>query len=68
MVPCDPYLQVPFPDGMVLPWWAERGRLVAEIERLSSQSHVKTSLSGGFTSRYTPWMHHALPPLFPARR
>jgi phytoene dehydrogenase-like protein len=35
MVPCDPYLQVPFDDGTVLPWWAERERLVAEIERIS---------------------------------
>jgi phytoene dehydrogenase-like protein len=35
MVPCDPYLQVPFPDGRLLSWWSERARLVAEIERLS---------------------------------
>ena len=27
MVPCDPALQVPFPDGTLLPWWAERARL-----------------------------------------
>jgi phytoene dehydrogenase-like protein len=35
MVPCDPALLVPFPDGTVLPWWAERGRTVAELERIS---------------------------------
>lgn len=35
MVPCDPYLQVPFPDGTILPWWAEPERVVAEIRRLS---------------------------------
>ena len=23
MVPCDPYLQVPFPDGTAVPWWAD---------------------------------------------
>lgn len=35
MVPCDPALQVPFSDGTVLPWWRDRDRTVAEIERLS---------------------------------
>jgi phytoene dehydrogenase-like protein len=35
MVPCDPALQVPFPDGQLLPWWADRGRLVEEIRKLS---------------------------------
>jgi phytoene dehydrogenase-like protein len=35
MVPCDPALLVPFPDGRVLPWWADRAQTVAEIARLS---------------------------------
>lgn len=35
MVPCDPALQVPFPDGVVVPWWAERDRTAAELRRLS---------------------------------
>ena len=35
MVPCDPALQVPFPDGDVVPWWADRARTVAELTRLS---------------------------------
>jgi len=35
MLPCDPALQVPFLDGDVLPWWAERGRAVEEIRKLS---------------------------------
>src|SRR6202022_228279 len=35
MVPCDPALQVPFPDGQVVPWWAERKRTVAELRKLS---------------------------------
>ncbi|MGA8144896.1 MAG: NAD(P)/FAD-dependent oxidoreductase [Candidatus Acidiferrales bacterium] len=35
MVPCDPALLVPFPDGQVLPWWAGRDRTVAEFRKLS---------------------------------
>jgi phytoene dehydrogenase-like protein len=37
MVPCDPALQVPFPDGEVVSWWAERDRTVAELRRLSAK-------------------------------
>jgi phytoene dehydrogenase-like protein len=35
MVPCDPSLQVPFSDGSVLPWWAQRERAAAEFNRIS---------------------------------
>jgi phytoene dehydrogenase-like protein len=35
MVPCDPALQVAFPDGHVLPWWADRDRAVAEFRKTS---------------------------------
>jgi len=35
MVPCDPALQVAFPDGRVIPWWAERDQTVTELEKLS---------------------------------
>lgn len=35
MIPCDPALQVPFDDGTVLPWWADRRQTIAELERLS---------------------------------
>src|SRR5216110_1891457 len=35
MVPCDPALQVPFPDGQLVPWWAERERARAEFSRIS---------------------------------
>jgi phytoene dehydrogenase-like protein len=35
MVPCDPAIQVPFPDGHVLPWWADRDRAKAEFARIS---------------------------------
>src|ERR1700719_5104810 len=31
MVPCDPSLVVPFSDGRVVPWWADRERAVAEF-------------------------------------
>jgi len=37
MVPCDPALQVPFPDGQVVPWWADRDRTVAELTKISPQ-------------------------------
>ncbi len=35
MVPCDPALLVPFPDGAVAPWWSERERTVAELKKFS---------------------------------
>jgi len=35
MVPCDPAIQVAFPDGRVVPWWAERDRAVAEFRKHS---------------------------------
>lgn len=36
MVPCDPGLVVPFADGQVVPWWAERERAIAEFRKLSA--------------------------------
>src|SRR5262249_28927210 len=35
MVPCDPAIQVAFPDGRVVSWWAERERAVAEFRKFS---------------------------------
>jgi phytoene dehydrogenase-like protein len=35
MVPCDPALQVPFLDGTLVSWWAERERTVSGLRRLS---------------------------------
>jgi phytoene dehydrogenase-like protein len=35
MVACDPALLVPFPDGQVVSWWADRDRTVAELRSLS---------------------------------
>lgn len=35
MVPCDPAIQVPFPDGRVVSWWANRDRAVVEFRKFS---------------------------------
>jgi phytoene dehydrogenase-like protein len=35
MVPCDPAIQVAFPDGRVVPWWADRRRAVEEFRKYS---------------------------------
>jgi phytoene dehydrogenase-like protein len=37
MVPCNPAIQVAFPDGRVVPWWAERDRAVQEFRRHSEK-------------------------------
>jgi phytoene dehydrogenase-like protein len=37
MVPCDPAIQVAFPDGRVVPWWAERERAVSEFRKHSAK-------------------------------
>src|SRR5271154_239523 len=37
MVPCDPALQVPFPDGQLVSWWSNRDRLVAELDKISTK-------------------------------
>lgn len=35
MVPCDPAIQVAFPDARVVPWWANRDRAIAEFRKHS---------------------------------
>src|SRR3981081_1359977 len=35
MVPCDPALQVPFSDGHLVSWWANRDRVVEELGKIS---------------------------------
>jgi len=35
MIPCDPAVQVAFPDGCVVPWWAQRERAVQEFRKYS---------------------------------
>ena len=37
MVPCDPAIQVAFPDQTVVPWWADRDRAAAGFRRFSSK-------------------------------
>ena len=37
MVPCDPAIQVAFPDGTVVPWWADRNRAAADFRKFSSK-------------------------------
>lgn len=37
MVPCDPALQVPFLDGQVVSWWADRDRAAQEFRKLSNR-------------------------------
>jgi phytoene dehydrogenase-like protein len=34
MVPCDPSLAVPFPDGQVVPWWSDRRQAVEEFRNI----------------------------------
>jgi phytoene dehydrogenase-like protein len=31
MIPCDPAVQVPFPDGQVVSWWSDRERAKNEF-------------------------------------
>jgi len=35
MIPCDPAIQVPFRDGHVVPWWADRERARREFSKIS---------------------------------
>ena len=35
MIPCDPAIQVAFPDHRVVPWWADRDRAVNEFRKHS---------------------------------
>ena len=37
MMPCEPGLQVPFPDGQVVPWWSNRERAVQEFAKISEK-------------------------------
>jgi phytoene dehydrogenase-like protein len=35
MIPCDPALQVPFPDGHLVSWWSNRDHVVEELRKIS---------------------------------
>ena len=37
MVPCDPAIQVAFPDGRVVSWWADRARAAEEFRKYSAK-------------------------------
>jgi phytoene dehydrogenase-like protein len=41
MVPCDPAIQVPFPDGHVVPWWVDRDRAKAEFGKISAKDAAR---------------------------
>jgi phytoene dehydrogenase-like protein len=41
MIPCDPAIQVPFPDGQVLPWWVDRERAKAEFGKISKKDAAR---------------------------
>ncbi len=41
MVPCDPAIQVPFPDGHVVPWWADRERARDEFSKISAKDATR---------------------------
>jgi phytoene dehydrogenase-like protein len=41
MIPCDPAIQVPFPDGQVVPWWVDRERARQEFSKLSAKDAAR---------------------------
>ncbi len=41
MIPCDPAIQVPFPDGHVVPWWADRERAHQEFSKISTKDAAR---------------------------
>lgn len=41
MIPCDPAIQVPFPDGQVVPWWVDRERTKAEFGKISAKDAAR---------------------------
>ncbi len=41
MIPCDPAIQVPFPDGHVVPWWADRERARQEFAKISTKDAAR---------------------------
>jgi phytoene dehydrogenase-like protein len=41
MIPCDPAIQVPFPDGHVVPWWVDRERARKEFSKISAKDAAR---------------------------
>ncbi|MGA8214972.1 MAG: NAD(P)/FAD-dependent oxidoreductase, partial [Candidatus Sulfotelmatobacter sp.] len=41
MLPCDPAIQIPFPDGQVVPWWVDRERAKTEFAKISPKDAAR---------------------------
>jgi phytoene dehydrogenase-like protein len=41
MIPCDPAIQVPFPDGHVVPWWVDREHAQKEFSKISAKDAAR---------------------------
>jgi len=41
MIPCDPAIQVPFPDGHVVSWWSDREKARAEFAKISTKDAAR---------------------------
>jgi phytoene dehydrogenase-like protein len=41
MIPCDPAIQVPFPDGHVVSWWADREKAREEFAKISTRDAAR---------------------------
>ena len=41
VIPCDPAIQVPFPDGQVVPWWVDRARAQQEFSKISAKDAAR---------------------------
>jgi phytoene dehydrogenase-like protein len=41
MIPCDPAIQVPFPDAQVVPWWVDRNRAQQEFSKISAKDAAR---------------------------
>ena len=41
MIPCDPAIQVPFPDGHVVPWWVDREKACQEFSKISAKDAAR---------------------------
>ena len=44
MVPCDPFLQVPFHDGQIIRWWADPDRTAEEIKKKLEAEGAKVEI------------------------
>src|ERR1700675_4174345 len=61
MVPCDPALQVPFPDGHLVSWWANRDRVVEELRKISPKDAPTFARGDDRVKKLAPYLQ----PFFP---